>query len=158
MDRPPRLLPGEHPAAPRPGNGQHLQRPVPGGDSVILKAIAHVDVGYLQGGKDLHRGSPIDGVGQVVVAHQKKGGDARRRQPGQTLGELPLLGLGWIAALIGIPGQQDQVHVLGQGVLHHLVQGGEKVQQAGGKAGPGIYPAVVLHADVQVREVQDAHD
>jgi len=114
-------------------------------------------------------------VGQVVVAGHEEDGDAGPGEAGQALGELPLVRLGGLAALVGVAGEEDQVGLVGDGVGDELVEGAEEVDEARrvAQVAPAVLarrepagqrrevgldegPAVALDADVEVREVDDA--
>ena len=150
------ILPAQQRAAAGPRDGQDLQGPRASSDGVVLEGRANVDVGHPQGVEDLDGGGAANGVGQVVVADQQEGRDAGLGKAGQAFGELPLLGLGRVPALVGISGEQHQVYVFGQGIFNHLVEGGQEVAQPGGQASRRVGAPVVFDADVQVGEVEYA--
>ena len=155
--QPPGLLPGQHTAPARPGDSYNLERPGRRGDAIGLETAADLDARHGQGRENFHGVGPAAGVGQVVIAHQQKHRKAGRYQAADAAGKLPLMGLGRVAALIHISGQQNQIHFLGQGKLRYFVQGTEKIPQSGGKAGSRVEAAIVLHADMQVGKMQDTH-
>ena len=95
---------------------------------------------------------------QVVVANQEKSGDAAGGQSAQPTREFPLVGLRRIAPLVRVSGQQHEVHGVGQGVFNQFVESLQEVGEARGQAGIGIGTPVVFDADVEVGEMQYAHD
>ncbi len=107
--------------------------------------------------EDLGGGGPAHGVGHIMVADEEKDGDAGARKAVDAPGELPLLGLGRLAGLIGVPAEKDEVDMVFQGEVDELVEGGQEIGQAGGKAGGGVDATVVLDAEVQVGEMDDLH-
>ena len=93
--------------------------------------------------------------GHVVITHQQQ----RRhliRQPLDALGKLALLRRIGLAILERVPGEDRQVGLMRQGVVDDFVQAFEKVADPARGAGDRIQSAVVLHADVQIGEVQQA--
>ena len=88
---------------------------------VGLEIIPNINARHLERRENFHGSGPAGGVGQVVVTHQQEGGNAGCRQSVEALGELALVGLGWITAFVDVTGQQHQVYVLGQGVLDYLI-------------------------------------
>ena len=127
-----RFFSGQHRAPGRPGHGQRLHRPGRRRYEVGIEARADVHVGNLQRGEYLDGMSPAGGGRQVVVAGQQERGYAGVGQPQQATGQLPLVGLGRVAPLVSVAGQQHQVNAVGQGELHQFVQRAQKVAQPGG--------------------------
>ena len=120
--------------------------------------VADVDVVDVQGGEDVQSGGAAYGVGQVVVAHQEEDGYSRAGEPDDALGELPLMGLGGVSALVGVATEEHQVDVGVDGVGYELVVGLEEVGQSGGQARLRVRLAIVLYAYVEIRKVEDAHE
>ena len=92
-----------------------------------------------------------------MVAHEQEHGDAAAGEPHDAPGELPLLRLGGVPALVRVAGEQHQVDVIAQRVVHQLVQSGQEVLQASREARGRVRPPIVLHPYVQVGKVQDTH-
>ncbi len=92
-----------------------------------------------------------------MVADEEKDGYIGGSQAADAAGELPLLGLAGLAGLVGVPAEEHQVGVVFQGVVNQLVENGEEILKTGRKAGGGVRPAVVLHAEVQVGKVNNLH-
>ena len=105
----------------------------------------------------LQRRRLAEDVGRVVVADQQEGGDSLGREPGNALGELALVGLGRVAALVGITAEQHEVDAVVDGEVDGLVEGVEEVHEPGRQAGVGVDAAVVLDPYVYVGKVEDAH-
>ena len=76
---------------------------------VVLQTAADVDIGHIQDREDFDGGGAAPHGRQVVISHQQKAGNPRPGQPRQPFGKLALVGLGGIAALVGITRQQHQV-------------------------------------------------
>jgi hypothetical protein len=57
-----------------------------------------------------------------VVADEEEDGDAIGGEAVNALGELSLLGLGGLTALIGITAEEDKVNLVFQGIVYNLVQ------------------------------------
>ena len=154
----PGFVAGQHRAPGRPRHGQYLQRAGGRGYGVIGHPVAHIDLRHAQGGVDFNGVGAAGGCRQVVIAGQQEGGDAGVGKPAQPAGQFPLVGLRRVAALVGVPGQENQIHPVGQGELHQLVQRPQEIAQSGGQPGVGVGAAVVLYADVQVGKMQDSHN
>ena len=88
-----------------------------------------------------------------MVADNEEDRDALGGEPGDAFGELTLVRLAWVAALVRVAAEQRQVHPLGHGALDHIVQRGKEVTQPGRQPRLGVRPAVVLYAYVDVGEV-----
>ena len=172
----PMLVPGEKIAPSWPGQGNDLQGAGARLEQVRLQLLGHGDEGHGQRGEDLKGGGAAPRVGEVMVAHQQEDGDALGCERGDAASELPLVGLGGIAALVGIAAEEDEVDLLPDGEVDKLVEGCEEVEQSCREAKVestvharsegvgqrfqvrlGGGSSVVLHANVDVREVQYAH-
>ena len=94
---------------------------------------------------------------QVVIARQQKRRNPAVRELEQPPGELPLVGLARIPTLVGVAGQDHHVDAVGQGKLHQLVQRIQEIPQPRGQPSGRIGAAIVLHTDVQIREMQNSH-
>ena len=100
-----------HQGAPsQPGQRGNLNNTVFGFNKGDFGAVGDVNILDSQGMKNLGAGSLTDGVGQVVVTDQNKDGDTAAGEPVDAQGELALLGLARLPALIGVPAEDDQVH------------------------------------------------
>ena len=93
--------------------------------------------------------------GRVVVADQQEGGDSLVREPDYAPGELPLVGLRRVAALVGVAAEQHEVDAVVYSEVDGLVEGVEEVHEPGRQAGFGVYAAVVLDPYVYVGKVED---
>ena len=147
----------EQDASPDPGDREHLERPGAGLDAIGAEACADRDVRDFERPEYLQRGRLAHDVGRVVVADQQEGCDSLCREPGNAPGELALVGLGGIAALVGVAAEQHEVDAVVDGEVDGLVEGVEEVHEPGRQAGVGVDPAVVLDPYVYVGKVQDAH-
>ena len=67
----------------------------------------------------------------------------------------PLLCLGGLAGLVGVPAEDYQVNLVLYGVIDEPVQRSEEVSEARGKPGRWVGVAVGLNAEVQVGEMED---
>ena len=85
-----------------------------------------------------------------MVADEEEDGDAGAGDGGDALGEFPLVGLGGIAALVGVAGEENEVGGGVEGALDDFVKCAEEVLEAGGEPGSRVYDAVVFHAYVDV--------
>ena len=85
-------------------------------------AVGYINILDGQSIKNLGGGSPADSIRQVVVADEEEDGDAIGGEAVNALGELSLLGLGGLTALIGIAAEEDKVDFVFQGIIDHLVQ------------------------------------
>ena len=99
---------------------------------VDVRAVGDINILNRQGIEDFGAGRPADSVGQVVVADQQEDGDAVAGQLVYAFGKLPLLGLARLTALVGVTAEEDQVYPVFQGIIYHLVEGGDKVKEARG--------------------------
>ena len=93
-------------------------------------AVGDINILDGQGIKNLGGGSPADSVGQVVIADEEEDGDAIGGEAVNALGELSLLGLGGLTALIGITAEEDKVNLVFQGIIDHLVQSFYEIGEA----------------------------
>ena len=101
-------------------------------DAVNFRAVGDVNIFNGQGIKDFGAGSSADSVGQIVVTDEEEDGDTTGGQAINAFGKLPLLSLARLAALIGITAEENQVYPVFQGIIYHLVEGGDKVKEARG--------------------------
>ena len=111
-----------------------------------------------------------------MVADGEERRDARSGQAGDAARELPLVGLGWVAGLVGVAREEEEVDAVVDGVVDGVVQGGEEVEQPGADAdvlGPPLVGGEVgrqrsdvllgrgspvgLDAYVNVGDVEEAH-
>ena len=99
------------------GRGDDLKGAGAGLYEVGLQAVADADLWDAEGGEDLDGAGPAAGVGDVVVADQEEDGNAVLGKVGHAAGELALVGLGRVAALVGVSGEEDEVNVLTDGVV-----------------------------------------
>ena len=93
-----------------------------------MKALGLIGNGYVlnrQGFEYLHCSGTPCCVGQVVIACDKKNGDVAGTEPLDTSGELALVGLAGVTALVGVAAEEGQVHVIVQRVVHELIESGE---------------------------------
>ncbi len=149
------VVAGEVLGAAYPGEADDLQRAALGRHDGDGELVGDEDALHVQRGEDLQgRGASGDG-GQVVVAGEEVDGDAVAGEPGNAAGELALVGLGGVAGLVGVAGEEDGVYAFGEGVVHQLVVGGEEVQEARGEASLRVWAAVVLYAYVEISEVEE---
>ncbi len=90
-----------------------------------------------------------------MIAHQHH----QRRELGQVadaVGELALIGRVGVAGLEGVAREDGQVNLVLAGVLDHLVHAPQKIADAAAQPGLRVGAPVILHADVNVGEVQHA--
>jgi hypothetical protein len=92
-----------------------------------------------------------------VIADEEKYGHAAGGQASDTPGELALLGLAWLAALVGVPAEEDKVYAIFQDIVHDLIQGGQEVFKAGGKARLRVEVPVGLNSKMKVSKMEDFH-
>ena len=151
------LLAGEVCASPDPGQGDDLQRAGAGVYHVGLQAFGGGDVWDGERGEDVEGGGAGGDVGHVVVADEQEHGYAGVREACDAPCELALVRLRWVAALVGVAGEQGEVYAAIDGVVDELVEGVEEVGEASAEAGGRVGVAVALDADVHVREVEDTH-
>ena len=144
-------------AAPDPGEGDHLHWAGPRGDHVCLKGVARVDVADVQRAKNLQGACPACDEGHVVIADQQEYRHARRRQSRHSLGELSLVRLRGVAALVCVAAEQGQVGLAVDCVVDDLVEGGEEVDKAARQPCLRVGLAVVFDADMYVGKVDYAH-
>ena len=85
-----------------------------------------------------------------MVTEEEEDGHVCLGETGDTLGELSLVGLGGVAAFVGVAGEEDEVDVVIEGEVDDLVEGGEEVGEAGAETGVGVSGAVALDAYVDV--------
>ena len=52
-------------------------------------------------------------------------------QPADTLGELTLICLAGVTALVGVAAEEDQIDLVVQGIVYQLVEGGQEIKEAG---------------------------
>jgi hypothetical protein len=98
-----------------------------------------------------------DGIGQVMVSHEKEDGDLVGCQPVDPFGKLTLLRRRGFPALVGISAKKHQIDCIGKGIVHDLIEGTEKVSESGGKAGGGVGAPVGFDAQMKISEMQDSH-
>ena len=151
------LLACEVCASPNPGQRDDLQRAGAGVHHVGLQAVGGDDVGHGERGEDVEGGGAGGDVWDVVVADEQEHGDVGVREAGDAPCELALVRLRWVAALVGVAGEQDEVYAAIDGIVDELVEGVEEVGEASAEAGGRVGVAVALDADVHVREVEDTH-
>ena len=151
------LLSREVCTAPDPGQREDLQGAGAGVDYAGLQAFGGGDVGHGKRGEDVECAGASGDVGHVVVADEQEHGDAGLRETSDAPGELALVGLRGVAALVGVAGEQGEVDAAVDGVVDELVECVEEVTEARAQAGGRVGVAVALDADVHVREVEDTH-
>ena len=163
-------------AAAYPGDRDDLQRARAGLHPVRAESLRHVDERHIERGEDLQGRRPAGRMGEVMVAGHQEHGDAPRGEGRDAPGELALVRLRWVPALVGVPSEQHQVHLLPRRVVHDPVEGRQEVDQprrepqvglaayAGGERGRerldvGLpsWTTERLDAHVEVREVEDPH-
>jgi len=81
--------------------------------------------------EDIKGRGPAAGMGNVVVADEKKNWDAGLPQADDAAGKLPLEGRGGVPVLVGVPGEKNQVDLLRNGVIDHMVEGLKEVADPG---------------------------
>ena len=79
------------------------------------------------------------------------------RQTDDSAAPFPLEGGRGSTVLVGIAGEDDQIDLFADGGFDDGVQRLQEVEHPQRKAGRGIMPAVVLHIDVRVGEVEQFH-
>ena len=119
-------------AADNPGQSDNLQQAMARFYSPGAHLTRHKDVRHGQRIEDLHTVGAPQSIGQIVVANQKKDGQAGIGQTADALGELTLVGWAGVACLVGIAGEENQVDVILRGITNHLVKGSEEIAQAAG--------------------------
>ena len=88
-----------------------------------------------------------------MVPDDHEHGDPGIGELRDALGELALVCLAGVAALVCVTAEQCQVDLVLQRVVDDLIQGVEEVGESGGQAGLGVWPTVVFYAYVYVAEV-----
>ena len=114
-----------------------------------------MDILHSQGVEDLDSVCPPDGVGGVVIAGHQHYWDACLGKASNSSCEFPLVGGRWIAALVGITGEDGQVHLLSQAPLHDPVEGSQEVRQSYGEPCLRVPAPVAFHSQVYVGEVKE---
>ncbi len=89
-----------------------------------------------------------------MVADEEDGGDGRLREAADAPGELPLVGGTGMDGMVGIAAEEDDLHLLGDGVVNDGVEGSQEVANTGAQPGVRVKPPVVVHSQVQVGEMQ----
>jgi hypothetical protein len=90
-----------------------------------------------------------------VVAHQEEGRYPSLYQALNAFGELSLVGRGGVSAFIGIPGEEDEMDIIAQGVIDDGVKGSQEIAQAAIQPRDWVKVTVILHPQVQVGEMQE---
>ena len=80
-------------AALDPGQGDNLQRSLPGIDDVSMQPVTNIYIRDIQRGENFKRGRLCENLRSVVVADQQEYWNARVRQPCDAPGELALVRL-----------------------------------------------------------------
>ena len=91
-----------------------------------------------------------------MVADYKDNGNSRAVQAVQLFGEFPLPGWAGSWGFVGITGEENGVHVLRQGEVDDESKTARKIGQSRVEAGRRVNVTVVLDAEVQVGEMQQA--
>src|SRR5690606_11234392 len=110
---------------------------------------------YLQRLEDLDRRGLLHHRGDVVVADEQH----NRALLGQTLDaprELAHVGGVRLAVLEGVPGEDGEIGVVLAGIINDLIHPEQEVHHTGADACGWVDLAVVLHADVNIGEVQQS--
>jgi len=89
-----------------------------------IGAVGDIDVFNGEGIEDFGGGSLADSIGQVVVADEEEDSDAASSETIDAPGELPLLGLARLTALVGVAAEKHEVYPIFQRVVDKLVEGG----------------------------------
>ena len=97
---------------------------------VDVGAVGDINILDGQGIKNLGGGSSADSIRQVVVADEEEDGDTVGGETIDAFGELSLLGLGGLTALISVTAEKDKVNLVLQGIIDYLVQSEEKIGEA----------------------------
>ncbi len=92
---------------------------------------------------------------QVVVAHQQDHGNARVGHALDAPCELALEGRVRLAHLVRVAREHEDVDLLVDRIVDHVGQPAQKVHGAAVHPRVRVDPAVVLHADMQVRGVEE---
>ena len=92
--------------------------------------------------------------GDIMIAGDKYGGYFGSREPHNAPAPLALKGGGWAAVLVGIAGENHQVHLFLDGGIHDGIQRLEEVHHAQRQASAWVVRAIVSDIDVSIRKME----
>jgi hypothetical protein len=90
-----------------------------------------------------------------MVAYEKDDRDTCIGQAFDTAGKLASVGRIGIAILVGVSREKHQVDLVLEGIVYDIGQPPQEIHDAAVQSSGGIDPTIVLHADVNVGQVQD---
>ena len=117
------------------------------------------DAGQSEGVEDFHGVGLAEGIRLIVVADQDDHGNPGLGEAPHAPGKGALPGGIGVAVLVDVAGEYGEVDIVVEGVVDGRVHRAGEIEQASVQAAGGVEAAVVLHAEMDVGEVQQVeHD
>ena len=140
-----------------PGQAGDMNRPGAGFDPQRLLSPHHIGIHKGECIEDVHGGRPAKGGGRVVTAHDDDGGDSPFLQSVQLYGELSLPGGVRVGRFVDVAGKEDHVDGLFERQANHELEAADKIHEARVEPGGGVDATVVLHAQMEISAMAEAH-